>query len=92
MEQRHRKMRKILILPIRVYQYLLSPWLGNSCRFTPSCSHYAIEAIEQHGGLKGLWLSIKRLACCHPWHVGGYDPVPEPKPLKLNPGPSNLHG
>ncbi len=92
MEQRHRKMRKILILPIRVYQYLLSPWLGNSCRFTPSCSHYAIEAIEQHGGLKGLWLSIKRLACCQPWHAGGYDPVPESKPPKLNPGPSNLHG
>jgi len=85
-------MRKILILPIRVYQYLLSPWFGNSCRFTPSCSHYAIESIEQHGALKGLWLSIKRLGRCHPWHAGGYDPVPEAKTLKLNSGPSNIHG
>ena len=87
-------MRKILILPIRAYQYLLSPWVGNQCRFTPSCSHYAVEAIEQHGALKGMLLSLKRLACCHPWHAGGHDPVPETSASshKLNPGPSKFHG
>ncbi|MCP4188318.1 MAG: membrane protein insertion efficiency factor YidD [Gammaproteobacteria bacterium] len=83
-------MRKILIIPIRVYQYLLSPWLGHHCRFTPSCSHYAIEAIELHGSIKGLVLASKRLSCCHPWHAGGHDPVPDSQ--ELNPGPSNLHG
>ena len=85
-------MQKILILPIRVYQYLLSPWLGNHCRFTPSCSHYAIEAIEKHGAFKGFWLGVKRLARCHPWHAGGLDPVPDCESHQLNPGPSNLHG
>lgn len=70
-------MQKILIAPIRIYQYLLSPWFGRQCRFTPSCSHYTIEAIERHGAMKGLQLSFKRLMRCHPWHVGGYDPVPE---------------
>jgi len=83
-------MRKVLIIPIRIYQYLLSPWLGQHCRFTPSCSHYAIEAIEQYGVIKGLMLTVKRLGCCHPWHEGGYDPVP--KSNELNPGPSNQHG
>ena len=68
-------MRKLLILPIQAYRYLLSPFLGSSCRYTPSCSQYALEAIEQHG-VKGIWLSLKRLGSCHPWHEGGYDPVP----------------
>ena len=72
-------MRKILILLIRSYQYLLSPFLANSCRYIPTCSQYAMEAISAHGVFKGLFLTIKRLSCCHPWHAGGYDPVPQPK-------------
>ncbi|MCP3687845.1 MAG: membrane protein insertion efficiency factor YidD [Gammaproteobacteria bacterium] len=83
-------MRKILIVPIRIYQYLLSPWLGHHCRFTPSCSHYAIEAIEQHGPIKGIVLTVKRLCCCHPWHAGGHDPVPDAQELNARPG--NMHG
>ena len=69
-------MRKLLILLIRAYSYLLSPLLGNNCRYTPSCSQFAREAIEIHGVWKGLWLAGKRVASCHPWHAGGYDPVP----------------
>ena len=69
-------MRRILIGIIRAYQYLLSPWWGNHCRFTPTCSHYAVEALERHGALAGLWLAIKRILRCHPWSAGGYDPVP----------------
>ena len=69
-------MRKILIFPIRVYRYLISPLFGSHCRYTPTCSQYAIEAIERHGAIKGLYLAAKRLSSCHPWHAGGYDPVP----------------
>ncbi|HNO14165.1 MAG TPA: membrane protein insertion efficiency factor YidD [Accumulibacter sp.] len=61
---------------IRVYQYAISPLLGRSCRFHPSCSEYAIESLGRHGLVKGLWLSLRRVGCCHPWHPGGYDPVP----------------
>ncbi|MCR6653153.1 MAG: membrane protein insertion efficiency factor YidD [Cellvibrionaceae bacterium] len=67
---------RLLIAPIRCYQYLLSPWLGHHCRFQPTCSHYAIEALEYHGSLKGMFLTLRRLGKCHPWHSGGYDPVP----------------
>lgn len=70
-------MRKSLIILIRAYQYLLSPFLASSCRYTPTCSQYAIEAIAEHGVFKGLYLTTKRLLCCHPWHAGGYDPVPQ---------------
>jgi len=72
-------MRKILILLIRAYQLLISPVLGNNCRFYPSCSHYAHDAIEKYGGIKGAWLAVRRLSRCHPFHPGGYDPVPEKK-------------
>ncbi len=71
-------MRAILIILIRGYQLLLSPLLGNHCRFYPSCSQYAREAIERHGALRGGWLAIRRVLRCHPWHPGGVDPVPEP--------------
>lgn len=66
----------LLILPIRAYRLILSPWLGHCCRFQPSCSVYAIEALETHGPLRGLWLTVRRLARCHPWGGFGYDLVP----------------
>lgn len=69
-------MRHVLKILIRAYQLLLSPLLGPSCRFYPSCSHYGLEAIEQHGAMRGTWLTIKRISRCHPWHEGGFDPVP----------------
>jgi putative membrane protein insertion efficiency factor len=62
---------------IRSYQLFISPMLGPSCRYLPSCSDYAAEAIERHGALMGTWLALKRLARCHPWGGHGYDPVPE---------------
>lgn len=68
--------RKLLIAPIRFDRYFISPWLGYNCRFTPSCSAYAIEALETHGGLCGSWLAVRRICRCHPWCHGGYDPVP----------------
>ncbi|MEO6985554.1 MAG: membrane protein insertion efficiency factor YidD [Paralcaligenes sp.] len=71
--------KALLIAPIRFYRYFLSPWLGRSCRFTPSCSVYAIEAIEIHGPVRGLWLAAKRIVRCQPWCAGGYDPVPGSK-------------
>lgn len=63
---------------IRAYQLLLSPILPPSCRFTPSCSAYAMEAVAKHGALGGGWLAARRICRCHPWNDGGYDPVPEP--------------
>ena len=65
-----------LIVPIKLYQILLSPLIGPSCRFTPTCSNYAIEAINKYGPVKGLWLAIKRISKCHPWGDSGHDPVP----------------
>lgn len=67
---------RILILPIRFYQLAISPLLPPACRFTPTCSQYAIEAIQRHGPLRGLWLAIRRILRCHPWGGSGYDPVP----------------
>ena len=69
-------MKKVLLAIFKAYQYAISPLLGRSCRFFPSCSEYAVEAVEKHGALKGSWLSAKRVCRCHPWHPGGYDPVP----------------
>jgi uncharacterized protein len=74
-------MRRIAVNLIRGYQYLLSPWLGNNCRFQPSCSEYAISAIEQHGVGRGLWLAARRIGRCHPWGSSGHDPVPPRGPI-----------
>ena len=69
-------MRTILLALIRGYQYALRPLLGANCRYAPSCSDYAGEAIVKHGTLKGTWLAARRILRCHPYHAGGYDPVP----------------
>lgn len=77
-------MRVILLAVIKAYRFLLSPWLGQHCRFYPTCSSYALTAIERFGALRGGWLTLLRLLRCHPWHAGGVDPVPEKS--------GNLHG
>ncbi len=73
--------RKILIFPfivlVRFYQVAISPYTPNSCRYSPTCSHYTIEALQKHGLFNGGWLSIKRITSCNPWGGSGYDPVPE---------------
>ncbi|MCK9387473.1 MAG: membrane protein insertion efficiency factor YidD [Sulfuritalea sp.] len=73
-------MRSLLVYPllllIRGYQVAISPMLGNRCRFFPSCSEYSMDALRRHGLFKGLWLAMRRIGRCHPWHPGGYDPVP----------------
>ncbi|HCX32287.1 MAG TPA: membrane protein insertion efficiency factor YidD [Rhodocyclaceae bacterium] len=69
-------MKSLLLAVVRAYRYAVSPMLGSNCRFFPSCSDYAVEALEKHGAMKGLWLTIRRVARCHPWHPGGHDPVP----------------
>jgi putative membrane protein insertion efficiency factor len=61
---------------IRLYQICISPLLGANCRYYPSCSAYALEAVEVHGAWRGTWFAARRIARCHPWHAGGYDPVP----------------
>ncbi|MBC7496288.1 MAG: membrane protein insertion efficiency factor YidD [Sphingomonadaceae bacterium] len=73
-----------LVAPIRAYQVVLSPLLPPSCRFTPTCSTYAIAAIQAHGPVQGLWLGTKRICRCHPWGGSGYDPVPDAR--------GSLHG
>lgn len=78
--------KRILTFPflllIRFYQVAISPYTPASCRYSPTCSHYAIEALEVHGLFKGSWLAIKRISKCHPWGGNGYDPVPEKKGKK----------
>lgn len=66
----------LFILPIRIYQFAISPYIPRSCRHTPTCSQYAIEALKVHGPIKGLYLGIHRIIRCHPWGTSGYDPVP----------------
>ena len=72
-------MRKIISGLIRLYQYIVSPFLGPNCRYTPSCSEYAQTAVIRFGVFKGGWIAIKRIGSCHPWGSSGYDPVPEEK-------------
>ena len=69
-------MRKALIILIRAYRYVISPMMGPSCRFYPTCSSYAMRAIELHGVFFGTWMTVKRILKCNPWHPGGCDPVP----------------
>lgn len=72
--------RQVLMAPVRFYRFFLSPWLGSACRFEPTCSAYALQALERHGALRGSALSAGRLMRCHPWCNGGFDPVPERAP------------
>lgn len=67
---------RVLVVPIILYQRFISPLFASRCRFAPSCSQYAVEALRAHGAARGLWLTVRRLARCHPFHPGGYDPVP----------------
>lgn len=73
-------MRSVLAMPlialVKIYQFAISPMLGRHCRFDPSCSEYAVQALSRHGVSRGLWLAARRIGRCHPWHPGGYDPVP----------------
>ncbi len=69
-------MKAVLIALVRFYRYAISPMLGRNCRFHPTCSEYAIEALERHGALRGGWMAAKRVGRCHPFNPGGYDPVP----------------
>lgn len=69
-------MKTVLLALLRGYRLAISPLLGSRCRFFPSCSEYAIESLGRYGALKGSWLALRRVLRCHPWHAGGYDPVP----------------
>jgi uncharacterized protein len=69
-------MKRVLLALIRAYRFLVSPWVGNQCRFWPTCSEYAAEAIGRHGAMRGSWLAARRVLRCNPWHAGGLDPVP----------------
>jgi putative membrane protein insertion efficiency factor len=68
---------RILSLPVRAYRLVLSPWVGYNCRYQPTCSQYALDALERHGALRGGWLALRRIGRCHPWSRSGYDPVPD---------------
>ena len=71
---------RLLALPVRGYRVLFSPWVGHNCRYQPTCSAYALEALEKHGGVRGGWLAARRILRCHPWGRSGYDPVPGADP------------
>lgn len=70
---------RILALPVQAYRLVFSPWVGHNCRYQPTCSAYALEALSLHGGLRGGWLTLRRILRCHPWGGSGYDPVPPPR-------------
>jgi putative membrane protein insertion efficiency factor len=79
----NRRLHKIFAFPlvvvIKFYQYAISPWLPKNCRYQPTCSNYMLEALKEHGIIKGFWLGLKRISRCHPWGNEGYDPVPPKK-------------
>jgi putative membrane protein insertion efficiency factor len=77
----------VLIGLLRAYRFAISPLYGQVCRYHPSCSAYALEAVTVHGAVKGSWLAVRRLGRCHPWARGGYDPVPPPRPRATGPVP-----
>ena len=79
-QARQAALAQIVALPVRAYRLLLSPWVGHGCRFQPTCSAYALEALERHGALKGGYLAAHRICRCHPWGGHGYDPVPGADP------------
>lgn len=70
---------RLLALPVRAYRLIFSPWVGHSCRFQPTCSQYALDALAKHGGVRGGWLTLVRMLRCNPWGGAGYDPVPDKK-------------
>jgi uncharacterized protein len=74
---------RLLLALVRAYQRFLSPLLPPRCRFLPTCSQYAAEAVERHGAAHGSWLALRRVARCHPFHPGGHDPVPDPAPADV---------
>lgn len=76
-------MRALLMGLVKGYRLLLSPWLGSACRFEPSCSAYALQALEQHGAAAGCYLTLRRLVRCQPWCAGGHDPVPQELPRTM---------
>lgn len=73
-------MKRVLIALVKAYRLLLSPWLGSACRFTPTCSAYSLDALQRHGAAAGSYLTLARIARCHPWCAGGHDPVPDVAP------------
>lgn len=75
----------IVALPVRAYRLIFSPWVGFNCRYQPTCSAYALEAIEKHGAFRGAWLAARRIGRCHPLGSSGYDPVPDSKKPRDNP-------
>lgn len=82
-------LRVLLIGLLRAYRLVISPLYGQVCRYHPSCSAYALEAVTEHGSLRGTWLAMRRVARCHPWAAGGYDPVPAPRPTRTIPPPGS---
>jgi putative membrane protein insertion efficiency factor len=68
---------RLMALPVRGYRLVFSPWVGHNCRYQPTCSLYALEALERHGGIRGGWLALRRILRCHPWGRSGFDPVPD---------------
>ena len=81
---------RALLGPIRFYQRFVSPALPPTCRYYPTCSSYAVEALQEHGAVRGTWLALRRVGRCHPWHAGGVDPVP-PRRERERPADSSLH-
>ncbi|HEX4504634.1 MAG TPA: membrane protein insertion efficiency factor YidD [Alphaproteobacteria bacterium] len=84
-------MTRLMILALKVYKFVISPWFGVACRFEPTCSAYAEEAIRLHGPVRGVWLGVRRIVHCHPWGGSGYDPVPQPSSATHNHCAHHIH-